>query len=203
MTTRMHTRTRRRPCFAGEHFSFSRFSELFAVAWLPPKPQHLFKRGRDFTHLRRLVGIAFGCLHLDRKGLQFTRALVKRRQVLIQGTEVCDSPRLRFDFSFNVSNMKRWCLLGVRRQGWPRPRRWGPRADHSAQIKTVLSHSFLPSHLCTTLRRHSLLSQKPHPKADDRSRAKVDGKCRASGSQPHQHAAMGPETKDLGFQSFT
>lgn len=120
--------------------------------------------------------------------------------------------------------MKREHLLGVRRQGQPlstgfetdlRIRRRvtntesGPRTsevNHVATEKQLLlpPHSFRPLYLCTCycLCWECLSSQYPPPKADNHSRAKLDGNHTGIGSQPHQSAAVSPWTPHSNYRSI-
>lgn len=76
--------------------------------------------------LRRSVGIAFSCFCLDRKGAPVHKSTCQAASNPNPRYRGKWHPELGFDFSFNVSNIKRYCLLGVRSQGWPLPTRLGP-----------------------------------------------------------------------------
>ena len=102
-------------------------------------------RVQRFHTLRRLVGMAFSCLHLDRKGLLFTRALVKQHQTLISDTE-CVASWARLWFCFQHFQHKRILSAGGHKAGPASANKTAPSADHSARSEQLwlLLHAGTP-----------------------------------------------------------
>ena len=110
----------------------------------PQVPSSL-NRVQRFHTLRRLVGMAFSCLHLDRKGLLFTRALVKQHQTLIPDTE-CVASWARLWFCFQHFQHKRILSARGQKAGPASANKTAPSADHSARSEQLwlLLHAGTP-----------------------------------------------------------